>query len=369
MLESIRIWLERTGWARSGLILGAGGLAIVAILMVARFAATPERVPLFPGMPLEEAAKVSAALDEAGISYNLAKGGAEVQVAEADFARARVSLAQAGLPAKGSKGFELFDQPAWGMTDFTQRINYRRALEGELERTISEMRDVEAARVHIALRESASFRSTSTPEAASVVLTVRGGGRPGGELVEAVASLVASAVDGLDSDRVTVLDAVGHLLSAAVEPGSTDGYTKRQMRLQREVEGYLEQRSEDLLAQTVGPGNARVRVSADLTFDKVDRTTQRLNPDEQVATHEERSEILPSAGQVGAASTASTTTYDVSRTVETFSGAAGTVRRLSVAVLLNERTAGDGTAQPWAWTGTGGTASPWSPRRSPRRKP
>ena len=209
------------------------------------------------------------------------------------------------------------------------------------------MRGVESARVHIALSETSSFRRSTVPEAASVVLTQRNGGRPGGELVDAIASLVASAVDGLDSDRVTVLDDVGHSLTAAVEPGSNEGYSRRQLQLQHEVESYLEQRSEEMLAQTVGLGNARVRVAADLTFDKVDRTTQRLNPDEQVALKEERSEILPSDGQVGASSTAATTSYDVSRTVETFSGAAGTVQRLSVAVLLNERQAEDGTPRPW----------------------
>ena len=136
MPESIRNWLERTGPARTALILAVGGLAVLAILAIARAAAAPHWQPLFPDLPLEESGKVTVALDEAGIDYRLDRGGTEVQVGEDDLARARVSLAQSGLPGKGSPGFELFDRPAWGMTDFTQRINYRRALEGELERTI-----------------------------------------------------------------------------------------------------------------------------------------------------------------------------------------------------------------------------------------
>jgi flagellar M-ring protein FliF len=331
--------VERAGKGRSAIILGVGGLAVLAVLLLARVAGTPEYVPLLPGMSLSEVGAVTTKLDEEGIDYRLEKGGAEIQVAEPELARARVTLARDGLPSRGSPGFELFDRPAWGMTDFTQRINYRRALEGELERTIGEMRGVESARVHIALNESSGFRRASQPEAASVVLTTRGGVRPGEELVEAIASLVASSVDGLDSDRITVLDASGHLLTAAVEPGSPAGLTKRQLQYRREVEQYLESKGEELVAQTVGHANARVRVAAELNFDKIDRTTQTIDPEQQITTQQERSEIVPSAGQVGAASSAESATYEASRSVETFSGASGTVRRLTVAVLVNDDTA------------------------------
>jgi len=344
--------MERTGRGRSIMILAVGGAAIVAIMLLARMAAAPAYVPLLAGgLSLAEIGAVTAKLDEEGIAYRLEKGGAEVQVAEPDLARARVTLAREGLPAKGNPGFELFDRPAWGMTDFTQRINYRRALEGELERTIGEMRGVESARVHIALNESSGFRRASRPEAASVVLTTRGGGRPAGELVEAIASMVASSVDGLETDRVTILDAGGHLLTAAVEPGSTAGLTKRQLSYRREVEQYLETKADDLLARTLGAGNTHVRIAAELNFDKVDRTTQTVDPDVTVTLQEETSNITPSPGQVGAASSAQSTTYETTRTLETYSGASGTVRRLTVAVLVNDGVSGEGgAARPVART-------------------
>jgi flagellar M-ring protein FliF len=333
--------MERTGRARSFTILAAGGAAIVAILLLARAAGAPEYVPLMAGIALEDMGAVTAKLDEEGIAYRLEKGGAEIQVPEPELAKARVTLARDGLPTKGNPGFELFDRPAWGMTDFTQRINYRRALEGELERTIGEMRGVSSVRVHIALNESSGFRRASQPEAASVVITTRTGGRPATELVDAIASLVASSVDGLESERVTVLDAGGHLLTAAIEPGSAAGLTKRQLQYRREVEQYLETKSEALLEQTLGTGNASVRVAADISFDKIDRTTQSVDPDQQVTTREETSNITPSAGQVGAASSAQSTTYEATRSVETVAGATGAVRRLTVAVLVNDGIAGD----------------------------
>ncbi len=138
--------MERAGRGRSFVILAAGAASIVGILWIARIAARPDYVPLMPGLSLDEVSQVTTKLDEQGIKYQLEMAARRILVAESDLAKARVALARDGLPAKGRPGFELFDKPAWGMTDFTQRINYRRALEGELERTIGEMRGVQSAR-------------------------------------------------------------------------------------------------------------------------------------------------------------------------------------------------------------------------------
>jgi flagellar M-ring protein FliF len=316
--------------------------SLVAIWGVTSWATAPAWVPFLPGLSIDAIAEVASKLDDAAIPYRLELGGSEIQVAEANLARARVLVAREGLPARGRPGFELFDKPSWGMTDFTQRINYRRALEGELERTITNMRGVDGAQVHLAIAESNAFRKANNPEAASVVLKLRSGARPGAELVDGITSLIASSVDGLDSDKVTVLDDSGHLLSAAVEPGVADGLTKRQLALRRDVEGYLETKAEELVAQVVGSGNARVRVAADINFDRLDRTTQTVDPEMQVTTHEEKSEIVPGAGQTGAGTSATSASYEASRKIETFSAATGGVRRLSVAVLVNERAPADG---------------------------
>src|SRR5690606_3389042 len=253
-----------------------------------------------------------------------------------DVARARVTLAQQGLPDAGRPGLELFDQPSWGMTDFAQRINYRSALEGELERTIGKMRGVEGAQVHLAIQETRSFRTNYRPSEASVVLKLRSGASASPEMVQGIGHLVASSIDGIESGNVAVLDDAGRLLSAPAEAGSLTALTSRQIAMQREVEQYLESKAEQLLTQFMGAGNARVQVAADLDFNRVERTTERLDPDGQVMAAEQRSEIVPGA-EGGAASTTSTTEYQNSRVLETFSGAPGDLSRLSVAVLVNDR--------------------------------
>src|SRR5690606_31346172 len=264
-----------------------------------------------------------------------------------DVARARVTLAQQGLPDAGRPGLELFDQPSWGMTDFAQRINYRSALEGELERTIGKMRGVEGAQVHLAIQETRSFRTNYRPSEASVVLKLRSGASASPEMVQGIGHLVASSIDGIESENVAVLDDTGRLLSAPAEAGSLAALTSRQLAMQREVEQYLESKAEQLLTQFVGPGNVRVQVAANLNFDRVERTIESLDPDGQVMSAEQRSEIVPGADG-GAASSTSTTEYENSRVLETFSGAPGNIERLSVAVLVNDRVipAPDGSGEP-----------------------
>ncbi|HET9986182.1 MAG TPA: flagellar basal-body MS-ring/collar protein FliF [Longimicrobiales bacterium] len=347
MPETLRAVVERVGGERRMLVLVVGAAAILAVLGFARWASAPAWVPLFPGMALERVAEVTPKLDDAGIAYRLDKGGSEIQVHDSELAKARVLLAKDGYPSKGRPGFELFDQPSWGMTDFTQRVNYRRALEGELERTISQMRGIQGAQVHLALQEATPFRDERRPEQASVVVRTRGGARPEADVVEGIASLVASSVDGLESDNVAVLDDAGHLLSGG-QPGSSEGLTKRQLALRREVESYLEQKTEELVGQVVGAGNVRVRVAAALNFDRVESTIQSVDPDAQVATREEKTEITPGPNTPGAASTATSATYDVTRKTETTSGGVGSIKRLTVAVLLNDKPAAKkgGASQP-----------------------
>lgn len=334
MADGMNELLARAGGLRKVVTIGVGVGAIALVLAVSQWATAPTWVPVVSGAPLESTGSITEQLDQAGIPYRLERGGLDIAVAATDVARARVALARSGLPTGGRPGMEIFDKPAYAMTDFTQRINYRRALEGELERTIGKMKSVETAQVHLAMHETSSFRAATTPREASVVLKLRGGEEPGADIVRGIAQLVASSVDGLESENVSVLDESGRLLSAAAEPASAAGLTTRQLAMQQEIESHLRTKAEEIVTQVVGRGNARVQVAASVNFDRLERTIQNVDPERQVTSTEQKAEIVPGS-QGGAGSSNIATTFENSRSTEVYAPAVGGLRRLTVAVLVN----------------------------------
>lgn len=333
--------LDRIGGARRALILVVGIAAAALIFGVSEWASAPTWVPAFSNVPLESVATMTDKLDQAGVKYRLDRGGADIMVAESDLAKARVALAKGGLPNSGRPGLELFDQPSWGMTDFTQRINYRRALEGELERTIGKMAGIDMAQVHLVMHETDSFAAADKPSEASVVLKLKNGGDPDPEVVQGIAHLVASSVDGLTSEHVTIVDDNGRLLNEADEAMSATGLTSRQLSIQREVEDYLRGKAEKIVAQMVGQSNLRVQVSAAMSFDQVERTTAAVDPDKQVVAAEQKAVITPGA-QGGAAQNNTSTTYENTRSTESYVAAPGSIKRLTVAVAVADRAPANG---------------------------
>lgn len=328
------------GWRRLATI-AVGLAAVVLILGVSKWATAPTYVPVFTGVSLEESSKIDDALTKAGIQHQLARGGTDILVMTADLAKARVTVAkEGGTPNAGRPGMEIFDKPAYAMTDFTQRINYRRALEGELERTIGKIRGVEAAQVHLAISETSTFRSAAAPATASVVLFLKNGEQPPADVVRGIAQLVAASVDRLSSENVAINDDAGRLLSLPTD-GSLAGLTSRQLEVTREIEDGIRHKAEEIVGQVVGSANARVQVSALMNFDRVERTTQVMDPDKQVAAVEQKAEIVPGA-QGGAGSSNQSTTYENSKSTEVFAPAPGSIKRLTVAVLLNDKQTGKG---------------------------
>jgi len=318
-------------------MIGVGMIALLAILGVSRWATKPEMVAAFSGVPLESVGKMTEALDAAGVAYQLERGGTDVLVAATDLARARVVLASSGMPAQGRPGMELFDQPSWGMTDFAQKINYRRALEGELERTISTMKGIERAQVHLAIKETQAFRRASdTPAEASVVVKLRNGQRPEADVVRGISQLVASSIDNLEAQRVAVLDDGGRLLSRMLDANDPTSMSSAQLEQQRAVEDHLSEKAAVIVSQIVGNGNATVSVAADLSFDQVERMSQVVDPEKQAMSTEQKAEITPGTDG-GAGSTNVASSFENSRTVETIKAATGVVKRLTVSVLVNDR--------------------------------
>ncbi len=334
--------LEQFGGSRR-LMLGLVGIGALGVMWaLAQWSMKPAMVPVFQGLPMDQVGAMTQRLDEEGIVYTLDGGGSSIVVAEADLPRARVVLAQDGYPAGRHPGWELFDEPAWGMTDFTQRVNYRRALEGELERTISAMRGVESAKVHLAIQKSSVLRRNGPDAEASVVLALRSGSRPEKAMVDGVSSLVAGSVEGLDKENVTVLDDSGRLLSSDDSEFDQEGLTTRQLSIQKEIEDYLEGKAYELVEPVVGTGNIRVRVAATLNFDQIGRTVESFDLEQQATVSEDRAEIIPGTEEQGASSVTVNTVYETPRSVETFSRSGAQLERLTVAVVVNERQVGEG---------------------------
>ncbi|MBC8085841.1 MAG: flagellar M-ring protein FliF, partial [Phycisphaerae bacterium] len=333
MLESI---FGRSVAPRQAAIIGVGVLVTAAIVGIANYTTKPVQIPLFAGLPLASVSDMTAKLTELNIPYKLDETGTTILVSTEDQAEARVQLAKEGLPNAGRPGMELFDKPTWGMTDFTQKVNYGRALEGELERTISNMRDVESVDVHLALEDEALFKQNERPSKASVTLSMKGGDSPSESVVRGIASLVAGSIGGLDPQHVTILDERGHAL-ASDDDGSVSGLTSRQLTVQREIEVSLEKKAEHLLASMVGKGNSRVQVTASVNFDKLERTVQAVDPEKQAASSEQRAEVTPGSPQQGAGYSTTATSFENSRSVENYVAAIGTLRKLSVAVLVADK--------------------------------
>jgi flagellar M-ring protein FliF len=333
---------------RRFLVLGLAVAVLVAAVFLGRTASQPEYVPLFQGVALSEMGKMTDGLTKASIPYRLGGEGSELLVPKADAARARVLLAQDGMPADGRPGLELFDKPSWGMTDFTQHVTYRRALEGELARTIGTLKGVERAQVHIGLPESSALRRLERPAQAAVVLSLRGTEPLSPEQVRGIAQLVSNSVERLAVEDVAVLDDSGRPLTGLGGGDASSGMalSSRQLELQQTVEKHLGSKVEQLLTTAVGVGDVRVQVAAQLNFDQVDRTVEAYDPQGRVLSSESRSDGGDTATAPAGGPRVINLEYKTSRTVEKLIAGVGNVTRLSVSAMVNSRALDGGAGLP-----------------------
>jgi flagellar M-ring protein FliF len=344
MADQLVPFLNQFGGQRRVSMVAVAAGALVVILAFARWAAAPAWVPLSTSVSLAEMDGWNATLEESGIEYRWSNGGSVVEVREEDYAEARVAVAGADLVMTGgsSGNWGIFDETGFGGTEFEERVRFRRALEGELSRTISAMRGMSDADVRIALEETGYLRSPERPATASVKLRPLSGMAPEPAVVEGIARLVANAVPGLAVDNVSVHDDAGRELTAGDE---ASGLTAQQFALRESFERSLVAKAEELLTRMYGQGNALVQVSADLNFDQIESVTAAYDPDSQVALREDREEIIPEDPSQGASSVTSNTVYGTSETRETLLRGGARVERLSVAVALADEveTNEDGT--------------------------
>lgn len=241
---------------------------------------------LYSGLSQEDAAEVVAKLKELRVPYELTNEGTVIKVPEEEVYDKRLLLAGEGLPRGGGVGFEIFDKTTLGATDFVQRMNYQRAMQGELARTIKQFEQVSEARVHIATPKESIFIEDARPPSASISVKLRGREKLGKDQVKAIVNLVASAVPGLTTENITVVDTAGRLLFR--QEGDKDTLlSATQLEYQLKVEETLRKKIETMLEEIVGVGRALARVTADIDFSRVNVTEENYDPEGQVIRSEQ----------------------------------------------------------------------------------
>ncbi len=376
VLQALLEQWQRLGRTQRLLILALGGVLLVLIVAVAVTTTGPQYTTIYRNLSEQDAAAIVARLREQRIPFEVAENGTAIRVPADRAHEIRLQLAAQGLPQGGMIGYEIFDRPGLGtlgMTEFTQRLNYQRALEGELSRTISRLDPVESARVHLALPQPALLTERQREPTAAVVLKLRPGRSLEPRQVMAIQHLVSHSVEGLKPENVTVVTVEGEdltdlgLQGRVQRPDTT--LTRDQIAVQRQVERTLERNIVQMLEQALGPNRAVVRVTVNLNWDQVQREAEVFAPAQaggqpsivrsQQQTRERFSGppgTLP-GGIPGVSSNVGpgpqtvpggtagppvqfekedvVTNYEVSKAVERLIKAPGSVERISVAVMLD----------------------------------
>ncbi|MDU5781165.1 MAG: flagellar basal-body MS-ring/collar protein FliF [Pantoea sp.] len=361
-------------------------LLITLLIAMLFWARTPDYRVLYGNISEQDGGAVIAQLQQMQIPYRFEQGGA-LMVPEDKVYEVRLKLAQQGLPKGGAVGFELLDREKFGISQFSEQINYQRGLEGELSRTIETLGPVQHARVHLAIPKPSLFVQEQKAPSASVTLNLQSGRTLDAEQANAIAYLVSSAVSGLAADKVTILDQNGHLLSQSGERAVQTS----QLKYTHDIEEDYQRRIQAILAPVVGAGNVRAQVTAQVDFTFHEQTSEQYQPNtapEQMAIRSRQSNVTEQGGRKGPegvpgalsnqpptpakapvtkdnkqntdSSTASThttlvpwssdkgetTNYELDRTLTHTRRNLGTLVRLSAAVVVNYQNDSEGKAQP-----------------------
>lgn len=341
-------------------------MGVVTVVLVGFFAflimraTAPQMTTLFTDLSSDDASAIIKDLERQGIPYEMKNDGSVLMVPKERVTRLRMKLAESGLPKGGGVGYEIFDKSdALGATSFIQNINHLRALEGELARTIRALDRVQSARVHLVLPERPLFSRDKAEPSASIVLKVRGMLDPA--QVRAIRHLAASAVNGLKPQRVSIVDETGRLLADGSTDQTPGGVTADERKMAFEKE--LRDRVESMVTSVVGPGRARVQLTADFDFNRITQTSDRFDPEGRVVrSSQTREEILPGGnGQEGQVTVANElpggqqrpgeapggqqrdqnrkseeiVNYEISRITKTEVIEGGRLNRISVAVVVD----------------------------------
>jgi len=313
---------------------------------------------LYSNLDASSANTVIQQLEQSDIPYRLSDSGRSISVPAEQVDLLRIEVASQGVPNSGSPGFELFDQNSWGTTDFAEKVNYQRALAGELERTIVGLAEVASARVHLVMEKDSLFEEDKQPAKASVVIRLSGVNRLSEKRVEGIRNLVAFSVPGLEAEYVTLVDVYGNLLSQ--RPGDQDLLTDVQMELRRGLEADYAAKVKSILGPLVGEDKVRVTASVLLNSSETQQNEEIYDPERSVVVSQQRTEEVMKDGKLtpegipfqandtgtvladgtdrGRTRQSEIVNYEVSKTIRQTVLPKGGIERLSVAVVVDNKT-------------------------------
>jgi flagellar M-ring protein FliF len=375
--QLLEIW-KQLGVSQRVSVLAATVVVLGGLISIAAWSSRSDYGLLYGKLSDSESSKVIAALDDAKVPYKIGSGGNSILVPADKVHQLRMQLAGRGIPQGDGVGFEIFDKPNFGISDFVQRANYIRAVQGELSRTVSQLDEIESARVMIVLPENRLLLDKDKHPTASVFIRVRGNTQIQPTAINSIRFLVANSVEGLKPNNVSIVDNLGNVLSENTDNDSLTGLTTTQLTARRNLEQYLGKKAQDVLEKVLGPGQAIVRVSADINFDTITRTEEKFDPDGQVvrsqtkndentdsttsnggntsaagissntATDEDAEPAAPAPVASAPANssknrkTVSTIEYEVGKSTSSIIQAAGGIKRLSASVTIASRLEGEG---------------------------
>lgn len=366
LIKQLREILSKLSVAQQVLFGLAGAGILIAGIAVALLGGRTDWRLLYGRLDAAEVGRIVSVLESQKIPHRIVSGGNAIQVSAEQVHSVRAQLAAKGMPKADGTGFEIFDKPAFGMSDFVQRANYVRALQGELARTLQQIDGVENARVMIVLPENRLVIDAQRKATASVFLNVRMAGLLTQEAVSAIRFLVSNSVEGLQARDVTVVDNYGAVLSEPSDESSGASAVGGQLQQRKNIERYLTEKLRSMFETILGPGQAVVRVSAEISFDAVTRTSEYYDPAGSVPKNQKRTQeitdsVNPVAGGVAgvvantgtnlnaAGSQGSrlqkidqTDDFYVSRSQTNVVAGIGGLRKISAAVFVNQRYEGKG---------------------------
>src|SRR6056297_1226648 len=338
--------------AQRTLFVGLATAVIIVMGLVFYWALKPDYSLLFGSLRPEAAQEVITQLEEQGVDYRIEGEGSSIMVPSSEVHELRMKLASVSSTNSDVLGYELFDANSLGMTDFMQQVNKKRALEGELSRSINSLDQVDYSRVHLVLPERSPFEQSAVEASASVIITLKQGKRLENDQVNGISSLIAGSVEGLNTEAITILDQAGNRLSESSEGSEDYAAGNLQMQLRKSTESYLTERGQTMLDRVLGNGNSILRVSAEHDFDKLVRESDLIDPESRLlisedrrseTNNEENMQQVPvdERGESVVVSrrdnetSSQTRNYEVNKTREVFEKTQGEIEKLTASVLIN----------------------------------